>query len=339
MKHLANALFIFSVTLIYLAPTFAEDGKTANGCTYKVVQGKYVADCSARTAPNSWATQAVATRAGAASAPMAAPQSTRPPGPIVESYSNVPVAGERAAPRSSAPTVAVPMELVHQGRVLPLEENSREELPPRARAARTKDGTYIGATLGSVALNDPHVDAGAGLGLTLGTNLDEFFGTELSYSYTEMSGSLGLNRRQGIFLANDASSDIQVRSHWVSAEVLAHITDETYRLRPYGGLGLGWKNTSMKDTRGSGLSRSFANTLSQNSVGISSSVGAKLRVSHDVQIGLAGKFFIPVWRQDPDLQSQSLKTPNTDNGALAESDRSVTGASVWSVLGTVQYLF
>lgn len=325
------------IALSLLLSVGAVAGSTANGCSYKVINGQYLTDCSnQRTAS--------AEPAVAASAPAAV--STAP----VTSYSDVPVRQNQGA---YAPTL--PPQQPQQARAIvatldePAPESTyevREEQDRERLRYQLVDQTYVGVLLGTSNMKESNTSSTTGFGLVLGTNIDDHFGVELGYSYANQKMNLGLASSApapGMFSGRSAY-DAQLSTHLFTGEIQGHLTDSVKRLRPYLGLGLGWRSASLKENRtdvdyyGQPL---LGGSLRQNTFGAIAGAGTKLRVAKALNLAVAFRYFLPIARQDARLEQPASVPGGVDSGEtrLNSSQDVLTGSSQYQVLGGVQYSF
>jgi hypothetical protein len=175
-------IFLLSMSLALTtatSPAFATSGKTADGCTYRVINGQYLTTCGTpKPAPS------LGTNAASA------------PAPIPTNYATVPMRYEPSAPH---PTVlesslqAEPAINTTKMRSLDREEDWQE-----SRAHQHQDlldSTYVGATLGANTMTSVSAGSALGVGVNVGTNIDDNFGFQLGYSYSSQDLNLHLDSR------------------------------------------------------------------------------------------------------------------------------------------------
>lgn len=326
-------------------------GKTADGCSYKIINGQYLTSCPNK--PNSDAGTAVL------SPPVAQDTVRVNSGRPIGSYGDVPV---RHNPSAVAPELP-PQQPVNVNRnqnvssaFEPKSESSLEDLHEEKREAvksRMLDKTYAGLTLGASNMKESNSGSTVGMGLTLGTNIDDHFGVELGWGYAKQNLNLGLASRgsnvdqQGMFPTS--SSDASLSSHLFTGEVQAHLTDPVKRLRPYIGGGLGWRSAKLAETRsqpavGQDLGYSTATgggSLHQSAFGGLATAGTKLRIAKAWNLGFAFRYFFPIVRQEARLEQPASAYPGAPGGEskLSQGDDILTGSSQYQVLGGVQYAF
>ncbi len=326
-------------------------GKTADGCSYKIINGQYLTTCPGR--PSSDAGTATV-------APPSRPQPSRPIG----SYGDVPV---RHNPEAAAPTippqqpVAAPRGAVSSAfEPNPVGESRFEDLEgERREGLRTRllDKTYAGLTLGASNMKESNSGSTLGMGLTLGTNIDDHFGVELAWGYAKQNINLGLASRGAMVdetlpSYGGSGSDAALSSHLFTGEVQAHLTDPLKRLRPYIGAGIGWRSAKLMENQptypgqdltygGSAPSSTGGGSLHQSTFGGLASAGTKLRLSKAFQLGFAFRYFFPLVRQEARLEQSTPLYPgqNMAQSKLSAADDILTGSSQYQVLGGVQYAF
>jgi opacity protein-like surface antigen len=197
------------------------------------------------------------------------------------------------------------------------------------------DATYVGALLGSATISDPGAGSATGLGVVLGTSLDDFLGIEFGYSFTKMDTRLDLPSRAGTSSAQNPanSTDSSLASHLVTAEFQAHLTDALKRLRPYAGLGLGWKSSTLQEELPPTYYAQNANaSLSQTALGPVASAGTKFRLTPTFQLGFSFRYFLPLSRQTARLSADG-------DTRLRLSDAKLTGSAQHQVSGGLLYSF
>ena len=342
---------LFALSLLTLTQALAlagTSGKTADGCTYQIVNGQYLTSCAKPKA----AQDAVMV---ASAAPAAA---TPPP----SSYSSVPVRYEPSAPRPSVQTVAPETMSIAitpppgaPARSIERYEDDGWERRRNREKQEILDSTYAGVQLGSTSISQSNAGATLGMGLNVGTNIDDNFGVELGYAYSNQDVNLNLATRGSsdpTLVSNPAfaqrSTDASLRSHVISAEVQGHITDSYKRLRPYLGLGLAWKNSSVdEDSQSNGMGGSIGGgSLTQNSLGGIGSAGTKFRISGSFNFNLAFRYFFPISRGKAQL-SQPEASPYGAYGTgytvnqtrLTQADSALTGSSQSQIFAGLQYAF
>jgi len=313
-KYAALILMSLATTISY-ANDFG--GQTANGCTYKVINGEYIYNCAAKQAPSS-----APTPSAIAAAPPTMNFVIAPPTNQGQSVGNDNDAG--------------------------LRSEKRYNKSSSSRRDRFYDATYIGVSAGSSTITSANAGSALGAGLSIGTNLDDFLGIELAYSYTKQDILLGLAGRSGGSSnatvlnsgLNAPTKDSSVTAHLLSAEIQFHLTDTYKRLRPYGGLGLGWKQSTLEET---GSTQNYAYygatnlnvgkaSLSQSSLGAVGSLGTKFRFSDAWQGVVAFRYFLPA-------SSQTASLKNASSGKLNLSDTDITDSSIYQLSGGLQYAF
>lgn len=300
----------------------ALEGKTADGCTYKVINGQYLTQCpSDPKAANAQPTTYVAPKTVDS----------------VTSYSAVPMRSNPSAPVPSVQTAPAPVLSVAIETPSQQEQISESyETSRKIEKDQFEDATYAGLLLGSSSLKNS--SSSLGLSASLGTSIDEHFGVELGYSYSGQSRNIGLSSRGGeselgaLSPAAPAKDDVSIRSHLISGEIQGHITDSRKRLRPYLGAGLGYRMNSLQEKSSadpySGRSIS-GGSLSQNAFGGLASAGAKLRISKTMQLNFLFRYFFP-------LASQEAKLENGGNSFSGSSTRLTAADSVFTEGGQTQ---
>jgi opacity protein-like surface antigen len=319
---------IIHIGLLLLAsPAMAEvAGKTADGCSYRVINGQYLTSCEKKAVVQD---QVVV----ASAAPVAAP---------VTSYDSVPVRQNPTAPVPSiqstpqAPsTMNISIATPNQGQQTQSYRERREE-----QRDAYLDATYVGGGIGATTISATNAGGATGIGLALGTNLDDFLGVEIAYSYTKQDTNLNLQSRgaQSSVGTKISQNDSDLNSHLISAEVQAHLTDSFKRLRPYAGLGLGWKSSTLNEEALPTMlfaQSTGGGSISQTSLGAVASAGTKFRLTQTLQLGIAFKYFLPLSRQNARLAEASGST----GSRLNSSDAKLTGSSQHQFAGSLFYSF
>ncbi len=344
--------FLF-LALAISVPAHADglSGKTADGCSYKIINGQYLTSCPGKGAsePTPVAQDTVIVNSG------------RPVG----SYGDVPMRRNSAAaapsmqqPRimearpASAPVSSITSSIEAEGQGgSAIEDERRERLKNKLL-----DKTYVGAILGASNMKSSNSGSAVGMGLNLGTNIDDHFGVELGWSYAKQNLRLGLASRGGNVdqSANPSSSnDAALTSHLFTGELQAHLTDPLKRLRPYLGAGIGWRTAKLSETPQAPVNSDVPNygatgggSLHQSAFGGLVSAGSKLRLSKSFNLGFAFRYFFPLLRQSAKIEQPSSPSYPGDNGEnqngetkLSKGDDALTGSSQYQVVGGLQYAF
>lgn len=334
-------------TISHMAQAATVQGKTADGCSYKIINGQYLTSCPGR--PSAAEPTLVAQA-------QAQPNQGRPVG----GYGDVPVRKSDAAPvsnyaqpspQSPAPPRAVVSSIEREEGFTPdYQEDDRRE---RLRGTLL-DKTYAGIILGSSNMKESNAGSSMGLGLNIGTNIDDHFGVELGYSYAKQDLRLGLASRGAntdLGLPAASMNDSTLNSHLLTGEFQAHLTDPLKRLRPYLGAGLGWRSATLSENRQNipnqmGYSTTTGGgSLRQTAIGGLASAGTKLRINKAFHVGVAFRYFFPLLRQDARLeQPATIAAGNSEeqipNGTkLTQADDTLTGSTQYQVIGGVHYSF
>jgi outer membrane protein W len=332
-------------------------GKTADGCTYKIINGQYLTSCPSKTARPS-SDKGNAYTASPAPAPRSGGAATnQQPGPVTD-YASVPV---YTKPGSTAPSL--PPQQPNQGGThfggptSSIEkENSVADVDgiDMGRRERLKskllDETYVGLEIGASNMKESNAGSSTGFGLTVGTQIDDIFGVELGYSYAKQDLNMGLASRGSAAPAQTTggagfgtvapSTDSALSSNLFTGELQAHLTDPVKRLRPYVGAGLGWRSATLAENidQNNGLS---GGELHQNALGGLASAGTTLRITKQINLGFAFRYFFPLIRPDARLEQplQLSSNQTSTQSQLTGDDSLLTGSSQYQVLGGVQYSF
>lgn len=328
MTH--RQLFSAILALGLASTAQANSGRTADGCSYRIINGQYLTSCDQpKAAPVAQDAVMIAQAA-----------------PIVTSYDSIPMRANslnRSAP-AAAPTLNINVAPPSQGRM------AEEVYETRRQRERDKsvDATYVGAQVGST--NISKAGSGTGVGVTVGSFIDDHFGFELGYSYAKQDVSLGLDSRGSGAVNAYSPNDAALKAHLISGEVQGYLTDTFKRLRPYLGFGLGWKSSSLSETaqspnygfegewgKSSVGAGSSGSSLSQSSLGGLGTAGAKFRIGKAFQLGFSFRYFFPIARQESRLE----QGPSSyyEEGRLTKEDDTLTGASQYQLLGGLQYAF
>ncbi|RZA08296.1 MAG: porin family protein, partial [Proteobacteria bacterium] len=291
-------------------------GRTADGCSYRILNGQYLTDCSAKKKKE----EAPPADAQAEGTPAASAEVVSEP---IGSYGDVPVRQNPYAPIPStiqveaAPTappipntVRVPLRAAPGSSAMALtayESTIRdfEETRRQRRIDRAVERPYVGVLAGATTISNTETGSATGVGLTVGTLLDEYFGVELGYSYAKQGLNLGLPGPTGGLLAAPGADDASLSAHLFTLEAQGYITSAIRPFRPFLGLGLGFKSSQLTELARENSVGNYAgrdSTLSQTSVGGSASAGAKLRVAKDISLSLAFRYFFPFARQGARLE-------------------------------------
>lgn len=326
----------------------ATSGRTADGCTYKILNGQYLTDCSKKEAPVE--ASAPVANVEAAPAPAAAPS-------FVTSYGDVPVRNNPLAPAPSVQTVSAPAPVAAPTMNVTLTPPSQttlvmdlEDSRHRRRVDKLIEQPYVGVLVGATTISASNKGASTGLGVNVGTLLDEHFGVELGYNYARQGLNLGLDQRgsepgAGVLNTYRAREDASLKAHLLSLEAQGYLTGALRRFRPYLGLGLGWKSSTLSEiasqdqySYGYGTS-----SLTQTSIGGLGTAGAKLRVGKDLAVAFAFRYYFPFARQHARLEQPSpfygLPGDSPDTARITQADDGLTGSSQYQISGGLQYAF
>ncbi len=340
-------LFIVLAAFSGSAQAATLTGKTADGCSYKIINGQYLTSCPGK---------------GAEPAPLAQDEIRVNAGRPVGSYGEVPVRRNSGAAAPSLPPRQAPAMAAPAPSVTSSIENESYEAGSTVNDERRErlknrllDKTYAGLQLGASNMKNSNTGAAVGFGLNLGTNIDDHFGVELGWSYAKQNLRLGLASRgsnvdQGV--PATSQSDAALSSHLLTGEFQAHLTDPLKRLRPYFGAGLGWRSATLKETSNAipgeqqGLSPVGGGSLHQSAFGGLATAGTKLRLSKAFQLGFAFRYFFPLVRQDARLEQPASPAYSGEEGQtssgetkLSKGDDALTGSSQYQVVGGVSYAF
>ena len=343
-------LALAAATIFTTAALASTAGKTADGCSYKIINGQYLTSCPNK--PNSDAGTAIV------AAPVAQDSVRVNAGRPIGSYGDVPVRHNPAAVAPELPPqqpVNVPRGQVSSAfEPNPRSESSLEDLHEEKRDAlktRMLDKTYAGLTLGASNMKESNSGSTVGLGLSLGTNIDDHFGVELGWGYANQKLNLGLASRGGNVdqqaFPTQPGSDASLSTHLFTGEVQAHLTDPLKRLRPYIGAGLGWRAAKLSETRNVAPNQELGynanlpgGSLHQSTFGALATAGSKLRIAKAFHLGFAFRYFLPISRQDPRLEQPASSYPGAGGETkLSQADEILTGSAQYQVLGGVQYAF
>lgn len=317
-------IFLASLVLVSAAAN-AElvRGNTANGCSYQVINGEYRYNCDAK-APQGLAPagQVVADQTTSVAAANTAVPEVTPPQPQVMPVTIVPVQNQNE-------------RVLGEGRARPVHSrNSYSSIEAEApEAASPADKVYVGAQLGNTTVTKAQ-NGSTGISLNLGTDIDDFWGIEIDYSYAKQDMLMGLANRQGagtISTTSKAKNDSTLSTHLISAEAQWHLTESGRRLRPFAGGGLGFRFAKLAEDlpysytgyQSSPYTVSRDAELKQTSFGAVTSAGVKFQVSDSVQLAGIFRYFLPLSRQDAVVSSESSR--------LNQGDSDFTGSSQYQL--------
>lgn len=327
----------------------ATSGRTADGCTYKILNGQYLTDCSKKDAPAA-APAAIPAEAAPASAPS-----------FVTSYGDVPVRSNPLAPAPSVQTITTSVSAAPSApstmnvTLAPPSQNTLvvdlEDSRHRRRVDKLIEQPYVGVLVGATTISASNKGASTGLGVNVGTLLDEHFGVELGYNYARQGLNLGLDQRSpeagaGVLNAYRNRDDANLKAHLLSLEAQGYLTGALRRFRPFLGLGLGWKSSTLSEVATQDQ-RSFGYTpgtssLTQTSVGGLGTAGAKLRVGKDLAVAFSFRYFFPFARQSARLEQPAyygIPGDDPEVARITKADDGLTGSSQYQISGGLQYSF
>lgn len=357
------ALLLLSLSPISL---LAAAGRTADGCTYKVINGQYLTDCSQRA-------DEIKVRAPAPEEASETVVTTEASRPVPTSYDEVPVR-EKTTSNELRSTPSAPA-------IMPVPvsqpQNYNQEKTPREKAITAAvvknsdvdlddigdnidfgfgDQIYFGAMAGSTSFKDSPSGSTLGLSLGVGSNIDRNFSVELGYSYAKQGLNLGLASRKGgainpypvgsgVYSPNDAS----LSSNLLSLDFQWNFLGIANSFRPFFGFGLGWKSSTLQEIRSSQNMYSFSPnnapveeaSLKQNSFGAIFSGGLKYRVNRNFLVVGSYRYFAPFARS-----AVAINNPNqyfsynpAQGSSLGLGDAALAGSAQQQLMGGVQFLF
>jgi outer membrane protein W len=361
MKRLAIA------TLALLAINAHANGTTANGCTYQVINGKYIYSCEKQVHAEQATAAAAAPAQVQAPAQAPAPVANTQPANGCSTYNcdvkapnqeRIPtvqaneatVIAAPAAPTMAVPVMAPPVnQAVRYDNVTtvsasPTSENSKKPL----------DAIYVGAHVGSANIMQDG-EAATGLGLSVFMNVDEQLGFELGYTYASKDIYLGLANRAGTAPVQQSpygnglqnQTDASLTTHLFSGEAQFFLTDYNKRLRPFAGIGLGWKNSSL-DEKTTPTTSMYGQTagngsLSQSSLGAVASLGAKLSVAKNILASIVFRAYRPFSKQNATLSGNQptygAMGPTASSSRLNTADSVLTEAGLHEIVGGLHIAF
>ena len=310
---------LITITALLLAGAAHAEGTTANGCTYQVINGKYLYSCEAKT-PN---TERVPSTTLVEPAPQTMTVAVAPPANQVVRYDTVSTIS--ADPESTFSSSKSP-----------------------------SDAVYVGAQIGSSTISEN--GSTTGLGLSVSANVDENVGFEIGYSYAKSDLFLGLAQRNGgtptagtptnTYGSTLKTTDSTLTAHLISGEMQFFLTDYNKRLRPYAGVGLGWKSSTLDEdtaySSGYSTQAPTSSSLSQSSLGLVASLGTKFQISKKFLASVAFRAYRPFSTQNPTLNSGSgyaLGGPSATTARLSTADSVLTEAGLYQIVGGFHVAF
>jgi hypothetical protein len=362
MRGQTFLLLLTGLTLLFSLSALTEDtnGRTADGCTYKVINGQYLTSCPKRG-------EALAARDSVHTV-AAAPQP-------VTNYDSIPVHHNYAAAAPQLPpqqpSVSYGVSSIERDNGVASDYDARDDIKRERLHAKLVDQTYVGLQIGASNVKESNAGSATGFGLEIGTNVDDTFGFEFGYSYSKQNLNLNLSSRDSndpfassALATSDGSvnstssivnsqgstngtvaatgSDSTLSTNLFRGEVLAHLTDSVKRLRPYVGAGLGWRTATLQENSSSSIygSSLAGGSLHQNVLGGIASAGTKLRIAKSVSLSFAFDYYLPISRASARLeQPVTAMNETASSSRLTSSDSILTGSSQYQILGGVQYAF
>lgn len=314
----------------------SSSGKTANGCTYQVINGQYVANCPASSEQE----EMVDVEGNPTPPPSNIPAPKEAPQQVVSP----------SLPRSAAGVTVLRSESE-------FAEGNYDSSAPKF---------YLGAGLGTAFLTDAERLRGntMAFGLQIGADLNDVLGLEFGYSYQSQDLFLGLESRangqvitpqnqtqnRGTSVAPTSNIDSTLRAHVFALESQFHLTERASTFRPFAGVGLAIKQASLVENFPSGTSGETGSSVSQTSFSLAASVGAKVRLAENLQIVGLLRLLLPItsstpsWDVSTTSNSQrganpSLLAPTPRQNLFRTDDTRFTSASLAQILLAVQYVF
>ena len=328
-----NARFtnIFAILAILTPATnlFAEGaGRTANGCSYSVVNGQYFSKC-----------------------PPGQGLSTATRSELVAANS-APAAGIAKSTPTSAPAQVVSPTLPRDASDVSVVDANYSSVNSTTASARSSGGDYKpfymqGFVGRSKAIMDSALAShGYSLGISAGTYLNDHIGAELGYDYANADTLLGLEKRSNGQIqsplaavgplgssANALLEDSTLANHLVHLDIHFYLTDLEALFRPYAGLGAGYRIAYLDENLPNGTRGSGGASLSQSSFGANLTAGLKVNVSESVHLAASLRYFLPVVNSDPEFQRGS--TLNYFN----MQDTNLTTAPLRQITASAAYVF
>lgn len=330
---------LFPVTSLANAPS--SQGKTANGCTYKIINGEYYVNCpdkvNTRSAgPSRSPANPDAPTVATPSYPSAAPGTLAPNTQTTSDYNAIATKPGKEMESPSLPKSAASVPVVD-----PQFPGDPQGVVQAGDPAQFGNFVYGGVVLGRSNFIDTDNLEGAstGFGVEFGTNVTEHIGLALGYSFQQTELFLGLEDRSGgavltpftkaknkpvgqvtnVPLTNEDST---LTAHIISAETQLHLTRAKALFRPFAALGIGYKVSTLEEDFPAGTDGASNSSMKQNSFGMTAGVGSKYKISDNFQLGAAFRFFIPVASTEPLWSTKPRRPEGAENRVFAnEAER------------------
>lgn len=337
MTYFFSPQFIVATLAMLLAAVSSQAGTTANGCTYQVINGKYVYSCASSETDSS------------ASAPAAVAPAPQPTG----TYPNA----QKGMPTTSVASDTLPVG----GTVMVLEKEATGE---HRRHSGNVPGSqlYLGGGLGgsNFRFGEGNATGGTAFALQLGGNASENIGIELGYSYQSIGLYMGLDRRAGGTIITPGSRNTglvtttpQQQSSYTDASMSAHLltleaqflfTDTEAVIRPFVGGGFAYKYSRLQEDFPAGTIGNSGGSIEQNAFGMTATAGLKGRLGKNFQLAGVYRFLFPISTGDPVYNTKNYAPVGAPGSAVAPNlfnngDTRFTSAGLGQIVFTAIYLF
>lgn len=338
----------------------ASQGRTANGCDYQIVNGKYFVNCP-EVAKAPQISQVEASAAAAAGTPVGndVPKvdpdrfqaTASAPGQEFESKS-LPKDPSSVKLLNGAPAGndAVPATIAR-----PKDER-------RKNSSDFMDSIYAGAAFGRSSFTGIEgMDNDAfGLGVELGANLNDYFGIAFGYTYQKIDLFLGLEQRSqggvvtpftqaqnqpnGTFSRVPKNNDDSaLNAHMVYAETQLYFTESAASFRPFIGAGVAFKISTLEEDFPAGTTGASDAFVKQTAFGLTGSLGAKHQLTDNFTLGASLRLFIPIDNREPLWGNRPQRgfnqNPATPQNLFNNSDLELTESGIAQIQLMGQFLF
>lgn len=325
-------ILIGAVIVLASASHAATTGQTANGCSYKIINGKYHYNCDAKT-------PAVQT-----SVPRQYQE--RPAEVVSPSLQRRPAVPARSAGSFSTVSDAGAYNKSRGGSF--------------SNDLFFVDKIYLGAQVGGLGLTTDVGDANTAtaFGVSAGADIDRNLGFEISYNYSNHELLMGLlSRNPAITVAPlpgqtlIIEKDAEMVSHHIAAEVQYYLTSPNNRFRPFAGAGVFWRRSNIEEALPANVSGTTNSEFTQSTFGVPLSAGAQFYFTRKLRLIGQFRYLQPVLKSDPDVELNPRATgAATVGGAAAmggpvvtslfnEADEDITGSASYSVSAALQFSF
>lgn len=312
--------------IIVMASTSHAAGTTANGCSYKVINGKYHYNCEAKS-PS---------------------VQTSVPGYYRDNKPAEVVSPSLARATSTVEPTVTPARMAN---------TSTSQYQGPGDDWLFLDKVFVGGQIGGLGLTtgEGSANTATSFGVGLSADLNHNFGFELSYTYAGFELFMGLMNRSpevqpspfgGI---TTVTKDAEMVSHHVVAEGQYFLTSSRNKFRPFAGAGIFWRRSTIEETLPANTIGATNSEFSQTSFGIPLSAGLQVYFNRTIRLNTQFRYLQPIFTSDAQIDYNQSGT-GASAGVAAfnqpqvltlfnENDEDITGSAAYQLSATLQFSF